>query len=535
MNSHHDERRKEEVDAPAVSERKGEEPSKRRSIVIVVLLVLLSEVFAFEFNLIAPALPNISAHFGVTSVSIVFGLGLLVGAVMVPVLARIADRYGKKKILLVASGAVAVGALICVWAPTYELLLLGRGIQGLGMIGSVITYGLVRDLLPARYVPLGVGGIGVGFGVSGLLGPLLGGWLIDNHGWRSTFWFLAVYVVVTALLVAVFVPETDVRAHHKVDFMGAALLGLGVGMLMYAATFKGHRIEAAIAGVILLIVFYLVERRASNPLISFALLKYPPVWTTLAACALLGGAVASSNGVLPQMLRAGSAPGSTPPGMALSATEYAIYLGVPFGVMGAAAGLVGGWCSRRWGPRNVLAVGGACWMISCAMLATGAVHTIPLVLVVGAFFGVGQGCYYASSGNLLIEAVPATSQGIGSSMKFQAEQLTGAVALAVFGLIITHSLQGRNPATGMMLFDMHGFQVIYVTLAVATLLGVIGVLRMKHGRSPASGGTVSNRPEVVALEEGTALGGVDGHALTRSERGGAKVVVGADSELRDLS
>ncbi|MFD1812179.1 MFS transporter [Rhodococcus gannanensis] len=476
------------------------ELSSRRSIVIVVLLVLLAEVFAFEFNMVAPALPNIAAHYGVTSVSIVFALGLLVGAVVVPVFAKLGDRYGKKKILLTASVAVAVGAVICIFAPTFEVLLLGRTVQGIGMIGSVITYGLIRDLLPPRFVPIGIGGIGLGFGVSGLLGPLLGGWLIDNSGWQATFVFLLVYVAVTALLVALFVPETTVRTRHRVDYTGAALLGVGVGLLMYAATFDSHRWAAAVVGVLVLGVFYVVERRTAEPLISFRLLAHPPVWTTLAVCALLGAAVAAGNGILPQMLRATSEPGSDAMGMGLTALKYALYLGVPFGLTGALTGPLAGWCSRRWGPRLPFALGGVSWLLACLLLASGIVDNVAAVVAVGLLLGAGQGCYYASSGNMLIEAVPATSQGIGASMKFQAEQLSGSLSLAVFGLILTSSVQGVDPKTSMVWYDMDGFRIIYLILALVCLVGVVSVLRMKHGRAPATGGTVSDRPEIVALE-----------------------------------
>ncbi|MGW0040865.1 MFS transporter [Rhodococcus sp. NPDC003348] len=484
----------------AVSLTTPGELSKRRSITIVVLLVLLAEVFAFEFNMVAPALPNIAAHFGVTSVSIVFALGLLVGAVVVPIFAKLGDRYGKKKVLLAGAAAVAVGAVICIFAPTFEILLFGRAVQGIGMIGSVITYGLIRDLLPARFVPIGIGGIGLGFGVSGLLGPLLGGWLIDNSGWQATFVFLLAYVLVTGTLVALFVPETTVRARHRVDYVGAAFLGAGVGLLMYAATFVNYRTPAAVIGVLTLIAFYFIERRTAEPLISFRLLSHPPVWTTLAVCALLGAAVAAGNGILPQMLRASSAPGTDTPGLGLSALQYAIYLGVPFGLTGALTGLLAGWGSRRWGPRIPLAIGGTCWLISCLLLAGGIVTNTAAVIAVGLPLGMGQGCYYASSGNLLIEAVPATSQGIGASMKFQAEQLSGSLSLAVFGLILASSVQGINPETSMVWYDMHGFRIVYVILAVVCVVGIVSVLLMKHGRAPASGGSASDRPEVVELE-----------------------------------
>ena len=86
---------------------------------------------------------------------------------------------------------IRLGAAICAVAPTFELLLVGRALQAFGMVGLTLTYGLIRDLLPSKYVPLGLGAIGMGVGVSAVIGPIAGGWMIDTLGYQAPFVFLS--------------------------------------------------------------------------------------------------------------------------------------------------------------------------------------------------------------------------------------------------------------------------------------------------------------------------------------------------------
>ncbi|GLY71008.1 MFS transporter [Amycolatopsis taiwanensis] len=459
----------------------------RHPVLIVVLLVLLTEVFAFEFTVVTPGLPDMAAAFGTTSIGLVQSVPLLASAVVIPLLAKWGDVHGKKLTLLLGTLLFVLGTVLCALAPSYALFLTGRGLESFGLVGTVISYGLVRDLLPPKWVPIGIGGLGTGFGASAVLGPLAGGALIDAFGFRSGFWFLLVYAVITGLLVLLFVPESDVRLSHTLDFTGAALLGIGVGALIFASTVPAWRLPAAALGIVLLVVFVLVERRKSQPLISMRLLARPAMSMTLACAAAVGFVVGSEAVLMPLLLRTPAIPGAEQ-GLGLSALGYALNFALVMGVCAAACGVLSGFLSRRFGPRTALLISAAGWTVSMCLVAAGFADDRWKVWVLGALMGIGQGFYYAAAANLVIEAVPAKVQGVSASMKYTVEQGVGSIAGAIAGAIIAADVVKIVPKSGAIIYGMAGFQQAFLVLAVAAAVGLIVALLMRHGRKPATGG-----------------------------------------------
>ncbi|MDG3008952.1 MFS transporter [Rhodococcus sp. D2-41] len=483
----------------------AESRSKARSILIIAVVALMTEIVAFEFTLVAPGLPEMAAAFRTQQIALVMTTPLLVAGVTVPIVGKIADVYGKKKVLLATGAAFLLGTVLCAIASAFPLFLVGRGLQGLGLVSPVICYGLVRDLIPAKWVPLGIGGIGVGIGASSLIGPLLGGWMIDHHGYRGALWVLFVYSVVIVAAIAICVPETTVRIAHRIDYFGAALLGIGATALIAGGIRPDLRALAFPLGIVLLVAFVLVERRIAQPLISMSLLARPGVWMTL----LLGAAYGVYNGanaaLLPQYLRLPAIPGDPDSGLGMTATQYSLYYGLSSGVVAAACGILGGWAARRFAPRTVGLVAMVAAVIAGLLIGLDLIGSFGMVIVYGVAFGVGNGLYYVSTTNLLIEAVPANTQAVSSSMKFTAEQVVGALSSAYLGVLIGSYVLMVNPKTGQPIPSAQGFRYAYLICAVAAAIGVVVLLLMRHGRTPATGGVVSGqgdedpRPETAAV------------------------------------
>ncbi|GAA4482055.1 MFS transporter [Rhodococcus olei] len=471
----------------------SESRSKGHSILIITLVALMTEIVAFEFTLVAPGLPEMAAAFKTQQIALVMTTPLLVAGVFVPIIGKLADVYGKKKVLLCTGATFLTGTVLCAVGPTFPLFLVGRGLQGLGLVSPVICYGLVRDLIPSKWVPLGIGGIGVGIGASSLIGPLVGGWLIDNHGFRSNFWVLFVYSAVIVAAIAICVPETTVRIAHRIDYLGAALLGVGATALILGAIRPDLRALGFTLGIVLLIAFVLVERRIAQPLISMQLLARPGVWMTLLAAAAYGVVNGANAALLPQLLRLPVIPGNDNSGLGMSATEYSLYYGLPAGLVSAACGMFGGWAARKFAPRTVGLIGMVATVLACLLIGLGLVGSFGMVIVYGVVFGIASGLYYVSSTNLLIEAVPANTQAVSSSMKFTSEQVVGALASAYLGVLVGNYVLMINPKTGMPIPSAQGFHYAYLICAGAAVIAFLVLLIMRHGRTPASGGVVSGQ------------------------------------------
>ncbi|MGW5648156.1 MFS transporter [Saccharopolyspora sp. NPDC003752] len=459
----------------------GSDRKLRHPLLVLILLVLINEVFAFEFTVVMPGLPDMAAVFGSAHISLVMSVPLLFAAVIVPLLAKWGDIHGKKRALLIGSLSFVVGTLVCALAQSYPLFLVGRGLQGLGLVGPVITYGMMRDLLPPRWVPIAIGGMGVGLGVSGVVGPFVGGALIDSVGFRAAFWFLLGYIVVTGLLVLVFVPESPVRIAQRLDLIGAALLGFGVVGLVAAATIPGWRLPAVVLGIVLLVLFVLVERRKSQPLISMTLLARPAVAMTLASATAIGFLVGAQAVLMPLLLR-------NPTGLGLSAMQYAVSFAMVSGVCNALFGFLAGFVCRWANPRAALLTSCVGWTLAMALIASGFVDERWKVAVMAALLGVGQGSFFAAAANLIVEAVPAKVQGVTASMKFTVEQVAGSIAAAVGGAVIAADVVRIEPSTGAVVYGLTGFRNAFLILTAVAVVGLVLTLLMRHGRQPATGG-----------------------------------------------
>ena len=156
------------------------------------ILVLHTEAVAFSFNLVSPTLVPISTEFETTQLGWMYTSLTLVGAVSIPLTTKLADLYGKKRMILVVTAIATVGALLVAIANSYAVVLVGRALEGTLLALVPLVYSIMRDIFPRRILAFSVTIAASGVGVVTIAGPFIAGYLVDNHGWQSVFWFLFV-------------------------------------------------------------------------------------------------------------------------------------------------------------------------------------------------------------------------------------------------------------------------------------------------------------------------------------------------------
>ena len=158
----------------------------------IVLLILVghSEAVALSYNLVSPALTGIATSFATTQVGWVFTALSLTGAVLTPLICKLADIYGKKKAIVAITVIATVGCAVVATANSFTWVLVGRAMEGFFLALIPLTYSLMRDTFPSKMLAFAVTIAASGVGVVTISGPFLAGYLVDNHGWRSVFWFL---------------------------------------------------------------------------------------------------------------------------------------------------------------------------------------------------------------------------------------------------------------------------------------------------------------------------------------------------------
>jgi MFS family permease len=480
-------------DAPTHGTKSADRHRERPTsfpLVRLVPLVLLTEIAALEITLIYPALQAMQSEFRTPSIGWTLTVTSLTGVVAQPMLGKVADVIGKRRMILCASVAFMLGSLVCALAPTFPVLLAGRVLQGISMVVAPAAYGLIRDVLPARVVPVAMGAITTGLGLSALAGPLTGAVLLDAFGFRAVFWFCLVYAAVLAPVVLMAFPESAVRLRRKIDVLGGLLLGAGIGALLLAVGqgrawgwFSPATLGCVLLGAVLLVLFVRVELRAAEPLVDLRLLTGPALrWTLLAAfgCAF---AIGGYGYLAPLLVQTPVAAGY---GLGLGAMGVALIL-VPQGVLASVCGPVGGLLARRRSPRTTLLI--AASALAASMVWLTVLHTAVWQFLLAAVLqGIGFGFFFVSAANLVIEAVPPTHTAVSAGMMGVANNLGNATGVTVFGAVLAAHLVSRAQDGTPARYAESGFVIALLTAACTTGAAVLIAALMRHGRGPASGG-----------------------------------------------
>ncbi len=475
--------------------------SRRQLFAILGVIILFSEIATFEILMVYPAVPHIAEEFRTLDVAWVISIVTLAGATLMPLIGKISDKVGKKRVIMALACVFVLGSLISAIAPSFELMLVGRAAQG-ALVGIVaLSYSLVRDVMPRDFVPIALGVVATGIGMSAVAGPFIAGWLIDGFGFRSVFWFLAVYVVALIPLYAVVVPESPVRADRPVDYPGTVLLGPGVAVLLVGIS-KGSAwgwssattVALLATGVLMLALFVVRQRTAVHPLIDFSILFGRRFGPTVLAVACVGYMMNAHALMMPTLLQTPAGVPGVAYGAGLTATMYALWT-CALGICAMVAGPLGGFCAKKFGPRQVLLASGVLFVF-VMFLGSRLPTSLGQVVLISALAGVAVGFLHSSNANLVQDALPSEHSGVGSTIAGVGMQLTSSVAVTVTGVVMAGHVSGAGSGSRSVVYTDSAFVYGFGSAALVGALGVVIALLMKHGRSPATGGM---RPEETAV------------------------------------
>ena len=414
------------------------------------MLVLL--LAALDQTIVSTALPTIVGDLGgISHLSWVVTAYLLTATISGPLYGKLGDLYGRKRVLQGAIVIFLLGSVLCGLAQSMAELIGFRALQGLGAGGlMVVTLAVVGDIIPPRQRGKYQGYFGAVFGFATVVGPLLGGFFVDNLSWRWIFYVnLPVGAIALTVIAITFnVPVTARR--HSIDYLGALLLATGLGSIVLFTSLGGTTwgwgspqvIALVIASLILVPAFVWQESRAAEPILPLALFRNHTFAVTSAVGFIVGFALFGAITYLPLYLQVTKGSSPTRSGLQLTPLMAGVLV----------TSIVSGQLISRLGRYRFFPIAGTAIM-ALAMFLLAQLHAGTSTWVAAVFalvLGLGLGMVMQVLVLAVQNSVDPSTMGVATSGSTLFRQVGGSIGVALFGTIFANrvhiELAQRLPA-----------------------------------------------------------------------------------------
>ncbi|MGW2824274.1 MFS transporter [Streptomyces sp. NPDC001443] len=446
---------------------------------VVATLALAGTVAAIMQTLVTPLiaeLPDI-LHTSPANATWVITATLLVAAVCVPVSGRLGDLIGKRRMLLICCVPLVLGSVVCALASSVVPMIVGRGLQGMGMGMVPLGIALLRDAVPAEKLSSSIALVSASMGIGGGLGLPIAAAVAQYANWRVLFWGSAALAAAIGVLIWFLIPVTPAPAKgQRFDLLGSLGLGAGLVCLLLAVS-KGAdwgwgsatTLGLFVAAVVVLLAWGWWETRVTDPLVDLRTTARPRVLMTNIASIFVGFGMYASMLILPQLLQF---PKATGYGLGQSMLESGLWM-APGGVMMMIVSPFGGKLSNARGPKFTLVSGVLVIAVGYA-LSMALMGTAWGLMVVALVVNSGVGLAYGAMPALIMSSVPLSETAAANGFNTLMRSLGTSVGSAVVGVVLS---QMTVTMGGYTLTSENGFRTgLLLGCGVALVAALLSAL-----------------------------------------------------------
>lgn len=446
---------------------------------ILLAIMVATAVVAIDVSILAAAVPVIVEEIGgFSQFPWLFSVYLLTQAVTVPVYSKLADTLGRKRILLFGLAVFLVGSVLCVFAWDMSSLIAFRAVKGVGA-GAImpITITIIGDIYSLRERAVIQGYTASVWGAAAVAGPAIGGIFAEWGIWRGALVVPVPLCVLALWLIVRNYHENLVEQRHRIDYAGAALLMASLSLLLLGVLEGGRAWEWASpasfavfgGGLVLLIAFVLVERRAHEPVLPGWVVGRPLLLTTNAVSFAVGASLIGLTAFVPTYLIVGAGTSPLVAGLALAT----LTVGWPI------ASVLAGKLYLRIGFRSTSILGATIVLVaSVALAALGHAPSVPMIAILSFAMGVGYG--FAAMPTLVAaqSSVNWDERAVVTGANMFTRSMGQAIGAAIFGAVANGVIAAEggdetDPATIVL-----ATTAVFIGVAIISLPLLAGALSM---------------------------------------------------------
>ncbi len=412
-----------------------------RSRQIVLVLALCGTAVSLMQTLVVPLLPDFPRLLGTTpdNAAWLVTVTLLTSAVATPILSRLADMHGKRRMIVVSLVALLLGSLLGALSDSLALLIVARMLQGFAPALIPIGISTMRDELPPERIGGAVALMSATLGIGGAVGLPLSGVIYEAFGWQAVFWGSVVMSVVMLVLVLTVVPESGVRTPGRFDWLGAILMSVALTALLLGISKGGAwgwtsqwTVLSFVVAVLVFAMWAPWELRTGEPLVDLRTSTRRPVLLTNIASLLAGFAMFTNLLVATQQLQI---PVETGVGFGLGVTEAGLAM-LPGGILMVLMAPVSASITRRFGARITLIAGlgitGLGYVVRVLLDASLAQLMLGVAVV-----SVGIAVSFAAMPVLIMQSVPISETAAANGLNTVVRSIGTSTCSATVAAVLT--------------------------------------------------------------------------------------------------